>query len=480
MKTLYSLQDLSLNYQVYDNESNRKINITALDNISLDIFKNEFLAIIGSNGSGKTSLGKLLAGLANSYQGDIYYQDKLVDNYNREIFKDVGMVIQEPQNQLLMPTVRKELSYPLENRRWPKEKIMQSISKYARMFKLEDVLDRSPDQLSGGQITSLALASILITEPEVIILDEPDSHFGSGSKSVMREFIDNYRGKKAIILITQYVEETKLSDRIVAFEKGKIVAQGSYEEVIERYYYQKEPLEPEGIRSRKDIKSGEKIIEVQDISYNYNNKNNALDGISLNIYERERIGILGEMGSGKTTLGLIMSGLIEPGAGIVSFKGIPLKNYDELNLRKLVSYSMQFPERALFEDTVAKDIAFGPENVNTRNPGSIIDELTRKFNIAHLHKRHPFTLSGGEKRRVALAGIFAMDTDIIILDEPTSALDRKGIIEFSEFLKSQMDKTIVIISHDIEFITANCNRVIELKRGSIISDLPVEKFISEN
>jgi energy-coupling factor transporter ATP-binding protein EcfA2 len=392
MKTLYSLQDLSLNYQVYDNESNRKINITALDNISLDIFKNEFLAIIGSNGSGKTSLGKLLAGLANSYQGDINYQDKLIDNYNREIFKDVGMVIQEPQNQLLMPTVSKELSYPLENRRWPKEKIIQSISKYARMFKLEDVLDRSPDQLSGGQITSLALASILITEPEVIILDEPDSHFDSGSKSVMREFIDNYRGKKAIILITQYVEETKLSDRIVAFEKGKIVAQGSYEEVIGRYYYQKEPLEPEGIRSRKDIKSGEKIIEVQDISYNYNNKNNALDGISLNIYERERIGILGEMGSGKTTLGLIMSGLIEPGAGIVSFKGIPLKNYDELNLRKLVSYSMQFPERVLFEDTVAKDIAFGPENVNTRNPGSIIDELTRKFNIAHLHKRHPFTV----------------------------------------------------------------------------------------
>ncbi len=469
MNKLYCLKHISLSYSIFDSETTENISIKALDDISLDIYENEFIAIAGRNGSGKTSLGKLMAGLAGSFEGELHYRGKPVKEYNREIFRDVGMVIQEPQNQLLMPTVAKELAYPLENRGVGKNDITTKVFKQSETFGLSAYLERSPDQLSGGQTTALALASILITEPETVILDEPDSHFDDSSKTVLRDFIARYRGKKTIILITQYPEAAQSADRVINISDGKSNQTGM--------------LKRESIRNRKVYDYGNAVestpcLEFQNVSYEYEKNSVALGNINLIINRTERVGIVGGMGAGKTTLGLIASGLLEPTQGQVMVAGMALDKYDEIDLRRKVSYSMQFPERALFGETVRKDIAIGPENLTIENIDDSVDKYINTFNIDKLSNRHPFALSGGEKRRAALAGILAMNTEIVILDEPTAALDIETVNRLTEILYSLEDKTIIIISHDIDFITANCNRVIELKQGRVEADMPVADFLS--
>lgn len=476
MSKLYSLKNINLTYPIYDSVTSERKYIHALKNMSLDINKNEFLAIVGANGSGKTSLGKFLTGLANTYSGELYYKDRLVKEYKRDVFCDVSMVIQEPQNQLLMPTVKKELEYPLKNRKWSSGSIAGKIAEYAEMFSLVEILDKSPDQLSGGQITAVALASILITDPEVVILDEPDSHFDKDSKKVLSKFIRDYRNKKTIIFITQYMNEVKAADRAIVLKKGTVV---NHEKDLKSSVTFGENGKNK-IFYRGDAPTDNNIMELKNISYAYGTDKNVLSEINLTINGNERIGIIGEMGSGKTTLGLIIAGLIKPCHGSIVLDGIPIQSYDEIKLRRRISYSMQFPERALFEETVYKDIATGPNNLNLIKADFQVNKNIQAFKIDHIKNRHPFTLSGGEKRRAALAGILAMDTDIIVLDEPTSALDQEAISEFTKLLCLLKSKTIIIISHDIDFIAANCNRIIGLNRGRIILDQSSKEFFVSN
>ena len=487
MGSIYSLKNINLSYDRVggDQLDDSAKSIPALIDINLEIGANEFIAILGANGSGKSSLGKLLAGIAGKFAGEIYYRGELIKEYRRIHFNDVAMVIQEPQNQILMPTVGEELALPLRNRRLNSDEIEARIRQTADRFGLSGLLDTNPEKLSGGQITSLAIASSLITDPEVIIFDEPDSHLDDKTKAILEKFIEEVRHQKTIVLITQYLDLAKNADRVVVLQEGKIIDVGTANEIsakinsVDGDYN----MTSGGSQVRSQLKpeiSKDVLVTLTNVSYAFDKNHQVISGIDLSIFRSEKIGLVGPIGSGKTTLGLLIAGLLIPLSGEIYYQGKPLSKWDDLELRNEITMAMQLPERALFEETVGDDIAFGPRNMGKADIEEIVNANLERFNISYLKSRHPFMLSGGEKRKTALAGILAMDTEVIILDEPSAGLDYRSTGELVKILNTQPDITMIIISHDLNFIKSTCNRIISLNEGHIASDYPSGNFFEDN
>lgn len=225
------------------------------------------------------------------------------------------------------------------------------------------------------------------------------------------------------------------------------------------------------------------FIEMRDVEFIYGYKTpfekKALSGVNLTISKGEFIGIIGKTGSGKSTLVQLMNGLLVPQRGDVIVDGINTKEKKKVKeIRKRVGLVFQYPEYQLFEETVYKDIAFGPKNL-----GFPDDEVDKKVKEVcelleipqNILEKSPFELSGGQKRRVAIAGILAMDPECLILDEPTAGLDMKGrkrIFNIIERLHREVKKTIILISHNLEDVAALCERVIILNSGKIYFDGP--------
>ncbi|AEM73733.1 energy-coupling factor transporter ATPase [Caldicellulosiruptor acetigenus] len=225
------------------------------------------------------------------------------------------------------------------------------------------------------------------------------------------------------------------------------------------------------------------FIEMKNVEFIYGCKTpfekKALENINLSITKGEFIGIIGKTGSGKSTLVQLMNGLLVPQIGDVVVDGINTKDKKRVKeIRKRVGLVFQYPEYQLFEETVYKDIAFGHQNL-----GFSEDEVKRRVKEVcelleipqQLLEKSPFELSGGQKRRVAIAGILAMDPECIILDEPTAGLDmrgRKRIFNIIERLHKEAKKTIILISHSLEDVAMLCERVIILSKGKIHFDGP--------
>ena len=234
------------------------------------------------------------------------------------------------------------------------------------------------------------------------------------------------------------------------------------------------------------------MIELKNISYSYtaNSSENtvALMNINLKINKGEFIGIAGHTGSGKTTVAQILAGLINPTSGIISVEGREFSDYKEAAraLRNKVGIVFQYPEHQLFEETVYRDIAFGPKNKGLSE--SEIDECVRKSaRLAHLKEelfdKSPFELSGGQKRRVAIAGVLATSPEVLILDEPAAGLDPSGrerLLGELHRIRKEEGTTIALISHSMEDLAQNAERIILLNKGEKYKDAPACEIFSDS
>ncbi len=231
-------------------------------------------------------------------------------------------------------------------------------------------------------------------------------------------------------------------------------------------------------------------IKIENVTYIYNPKSpfetKALDGINIEIADGEFIGLIGHTGSGKSTLIQHLNGLIKPTSGKITVGDLVItgEKVKLADLRKKVGLVFQYPEHQLFEETVYKDIAFGPKNLNLSE--SEIDERVResmelvKLDFESLKERSPFELSGGQRRRVAIAGVLAMKPDILILDEPTAGLDPRGrdeILEQIKYLHDKYQNTVILVSHSMEDIAKLVDRIIVMHGGKIeLQGFPREVF----
>jgi len=232
------------------------------------------------------------------------------------------------------------------------------------------------------------------------------------------------------------------------------------------------------------------IVRLENVQFSYPNSNGflVLKNVSLEINGNEFIGIVGPSGSGKTTLLEIIKGLLNPTKGLVFYDDFSVDAESSISrdISKKIGLLFQFPEKQLFEDTVYEDIAFAPKNfgLDIRDIESAVKKSLNLVDLefSSVESKSPFNLSGGEKRRVALAGVLAMNPDVLMLDEPTTGVDNFGLMKIEKTLRRLHDngKTILIVSHDMDFIFHNVDRIIGIKNGEIIFDGSKSDFFSDH
>ena len=530
---LIDVKNLLFKYKMYSGEKEEVIERTAIDDISLSIKKGDFVGILGHNGSGKSTLAKQLAALLKPSDGVIYVggMDTSKEEQILDIRKTAGMVFQNPDNQLIGNIVEEDVAFGPENMGIPAEEIEKRIAKALASTGMTAYREASPGALSGGQKQKIAISGVLAMEPECIIFDEPTAMIDPESRKELLEAIYDLKRLKniTVIYITHFLQEVSRADYLYVMSHGQITLEGTPEtlfklpeklvennlelpfevalidnlrkkgvQVPEEIYTKKQLLEflkhdfrkdisdikevPNRIEKSKETEST-KGITLKNISYQYKKRGSseekyAIKDISLSIKPGEFVAIVGRTGSGKSTLIQHLNGLLQPQSGEYFFNGENIweKKYDLKKLRQKVALCFQYPEYQLFEENVLKDIAFGPKNL-----GFDKKECEEKARHAmqlvglskELEKVSPFSLSGGQKRRVALAGILAMEPEYLILDEPVAGMDAPGkkiLFDLLHHLNKERGITIVLVSHNMDDVANHADRVLVMEDGQLKMD----------
>ena len=526
----------------------------ALDDVSLEIKQGDFIAILGHNGSGKSTFAKHLNAILMPYEGEVYVAGMNTKENERiwDIRQNAGMVFQNPDNQIIATIVEEDVGFGPENLGVETEEIWKRVNYALERVGMVEYRKHSPNKLSGGQKQRVAIAGVLAMKPKCIILDEPTAMLDpNGRKEVINTIKElNKKEKVTIILVTHYMDEVIDADYVYVMDKGRVALKGTpaevfsnvekiYEigldvpqpteiaylleksgkemtrgilrseeliyQIIARGYIEKHnktkniasnndenrkinDLRTDNNISDKNIsdniyeEADKVILEADNISYVYGEgttyEKKAIDSVSFKINQGEIIGIIGHTGSGKSTLICHLNGLNQASSGEVRYMGKNIydKNEKLSDLRKNVGIVFQYPEYQLFESTVLEDVCFGAKNKGMNKEQAI--ETAKKVLAMvgvgeEFYNRSPFELSGGEKRRVAIAGVLAMMPQVLILDEPTAGLDPKGRDEILNLLKSLNEKeglTIVIVSHSMEDMGKFANRLLVMSKGKLIFD----------
>lgn len=532
-------ENMSFSYEFFDEDSNKNEKLEALKNINISIKEGEFVAVLGHNGSGKSTFAKHLNALLIPEKGNIYING--YDSKNEEniwlIRQSCGMVFQNPDNQIIATIVEEDVAFGAENLGIEPKEIRRRVDNALKSVKMSEYATKSSAYLSGGQKQRIAIAGVLAMKPKCIVLDESTAMLDpTGRKEVLDTIIKlNKEENITVILITHYMEEAVLADRVVIMNEGQVVMDGVPKEIFKNVSRMKElsldvpqvtelsfRLRESGIKMPEDILTIEEmteeiskifegvkinpfpsstqeeqmenknvLLELEDLTYIYGEKSAfekvAVDNVNLKIYESEFISIIGHTGSGKSTLIQHFNGLLKPTRGRVLFRGQDI-NLDKKNLRPLrqkIGLVFQYPEHQLFEVTVFKDVSFGPEKMGL-SPDEVDKRVRESLELVgvpeSVYEKSPFELSGGQKRRVAIAGVLAMKPEILILDEPAAGLDPKGREEILSQIKYMHDKlkiSIILISHSMEDVSRLAERVIVLANGKVIEEGGVKKIFSK-
>ena len=595
------VKDVSYQY-TRRNENDEVIEtLSALSALDFSIETGSFVCILGHNGSGKSTLAKLFNALQLPTEGTILVSgmDSREEKNIFPIRREVGMVFQNPDNQIIASVVEEDVGFGPENIGLPTDEIWQRVNNALSAVHMEAYRLKSPNHLSGGQKQRVAIAGTLAMEPKTVVLDEPTAMLDpSGRKEVLESVLELKRKKGiSIILITHYMEEAVDADRILLMDSGKLVMDGSPCEVfqhverlreyrmdvplitelahklqkkgfpIEKTILKKEELEEELFKLKEEgfslqenftapelpglsELSSEKqyldtasvlqgisgveqeakmqdeqpqaddyIVEAEHLSAIFQEgtamESFALKDLSMKIRRGSLTAVIGHTGSGKSTLVQHLNGLIKAKSGeiFVSFRENPPlvksgksflffkgkktiiekrgrlslseEGFDYRALRFKIGLVFQYPEYQLFEETVLADVMFGPLNQGkTREDAEALakDALASLGIGEELYAKSPFELSGGQKRKVAIAGVLAMGPELLILDEPTAGLDPAGRDElFEEIagLRKNYAMTILLVSHSMDDVARYADEVLVLHQGELKLEGTVEEVFSK-
>lgn len=505
---IFKIEDLSFSYPLAGR--------SALDNVNISINEGEFTVIAGATGSGKSTLLRLLKrelAPLGERSGRIYFKGTPTDDISAEdsSFR-IGFVMQRPEQQIVTDKVWHELAFGLEGMGMPQELIARRVAEMASYFGIEDQYDRSTDELSGGQKQLLNLASVMVMDPDVLILDEPTAQLDPITAA---DFLATLKKLNTDLSLTVIIVEHRLEeliplcDRLIVLDKGRVIENGSPREVVRalsdngellcalptatRLYHKlcaigDCPLTPkEGRRFITENYSNEiralpkqakahkdsPALELKDVYFRYErNSRDVLHGLNLKIFENEIFCIVGGNGCGKSTTLSVCSGIATPYSGQVKIFGKKIKEYKNGSLyRECLTLLPQDVQTVFLRNTVREELA-----------DAGVDESALPFDLSHHYEKHPYDLSGGEQQLLALAKALATKPRLLLLDEPTKGLDaykRKLIIRTLKELSAN-GITVVAVTHDVEFAAECADRVAMFFRGDAVSVGTPEEFFSEN
>ena len=511
----------------------------ALSGLDMTVKEGEFILLTGPSGCGKTTFCRCLNGLIpHFYSGELKGEVEVaglstLDHPTTELAQHVGLIFQNPDNQIFALTVEKDVAFGLENLGVSKERMVEAVDWALEVTGISGLRHRATHELSGGQKQRLAIASILAMRPKVVVLDEPTSFLDPVGAERIFEVLDalNREYRMTVILIEHRVDlAVRYVDRVIVFAGGELINDGLPVEVftaestrlsgvsVPRIVELSKRLSRRGIvlkepfltadlfveemerrlpkKGRKRPERGTKglgrpaeeqrnspIIEVSDVSYAYPSGVEALRDVSFTIHRGEFVAIMGENGAGKTTLAKHFNGLLKPQRGRVVVDGVDVSEVSVASLARKVGLVFQNPDDQLFSENVEEEISFALRNFGFDSEiiEKRVDWALNLLDIGRYRKSSPFILSGGERKRVALASVLAWDPEVVILDEPTIGQDygqKERLRHFLMQLRAQ-GKTTIIVTHDVEFAAECGPRIILMAGGEIIADGPTERIMTD-
>lgn len=446
--------------------------IQALKNVNLTVEKGELALIIGKSAVGKSTLMKLMKSEI-APKGEI--SGEIIVNGR------VGYVSQNVEENIVCDKVRSELSFGLTNMGALADEIELSVAEVASYFNLESKLDNDISTLSGGEKQMVNLASVMIMKPDVLVLDEPTSQLDPISASRFIAMINQLHSDFGITVIMSIHSADEIfttADSIILVDNATVVLKSNQHEMVEflkanmpemlgvvptqmRLYESVDTvLDCRNVLKAKQLVSidvdkvcGDDAVKIKSVSFAYKKGRDVIDALSLNIKQGSINAVIGANGCGKTTLLKVIAGVKKHYRGRIKADG-------------KISMLCQNPFDLFTRDRCADEVEFG--------------ELTELLEIDDIKNQHPYDLSGGQAGRLALAKVIQTGADIILLDEPTKALDSALKIKLASILKQlcAQGKTIVIVSHDIEFVGEYADVVSFMSRGKIVATDDRQSFFS--
>ena len=543
-------EQVRFQYKKRDVDGNVIATEEILKGVDLTIKKGEFIALLGRNGSGKTTFSKQLNAILRPSEGTVTIDEMGTRDAEKlyEIRQRVGMVFQNPDNQMVAANVEEEVAFGPENLGMESDTIVARVKQALEQVRMWKRRKTAPNHLSGGQKQRIAIAGILAMHPDYIVLDEPTAMLDpKGRKEVMEALQRlNQEQEMTVILITHDMEEAALASRVILLADGQVRFDGTPEKFfgadvllaemgmeaplsyrVRKFIdsdvfvekvgdaredeaatgkrknlseYDKSGREWEVSSELVDKKKNEKaeaetdeknqdLLSLQHVSYIYSPgtayEKVALDDVSLSLGKGEIVGLAGHTGSGKSTMIQLLNGLLKPTGGTVTFEGkdIHAKGYSGNYLRSRVGMVFQYPEHQMICDTVWEDVAFGPgkQGLTEEACKTRVEEALRFVDLPEkYYQASPLQLSGGQKRRVAIAGVLAMHPEYIILDEPAAGLDAEGKREIFDRIRRMSREQgigVLLVSHSMEDLAEYADRIIVLDDGKkILDDRPAEVF----
>ena len=509
--------------------------VVALDHVSFSIPAGKRTCIVGANGSGKSTVASILSGLSAPDEGTVTFLGTTVVTDGQADFEayktirpQLGLVFQNPEDQIICSVVADDIAFGLENLQVPSDQITPLVEEQITLGTLTEFASENPQMLSGGQQQRVAISGALVMKPQILILDEPSAALDVVHRNNVMGLVEKLRAAgKTIVHVTHFMDEVVSADHVIALDDGHVAFEGTPEALFEQHelvecLHLEEPFAyqvahalnnrgivvckspsaervlseltgllataAQGARSADAATAGcdatgsvseSAVVSVCDVTFSYQKP--VLKNISVDVQKGSHVAVIGSTGSGKSTLARLICALDTPDSGSLCVAGLDTRQ--KQNRRKLhgiVGYVMQRPERQLFAQTVAEDVAFGPTNLglSSCDVASAVNAALELVGLSHKADASPFELSGGQQRLCALAGVIAMQPKVLVLDEPTSGLDPYYCSELRKIINAVLEDgcTVIELTHSMED-AAETDQTIVLHEGNLVfSGSPQQTF----
>jgi energy-coupling factor transporter ATP-binding protein EcfA2 len=506
------------------------VKVWTLRELSLNILQGQSVLLAGASGSGKSTFCRICTGLIPHFHGGELIGQVFVDGLDTRqypvsrLFSHAGLVFQNPDAQLFNQTVEAELAYGLESLGLAPAEIEKRLAWAADLVGLAPLLSRPPHTLSGGEKQRVTLGAILSLRPRLLLLDEPFTHLDPEGAEVLRDILRTILAEGIAVVVVEHRLHEVIADfgRFIVLHKGQVVMDGPPSQVLSRdisgYGLNLPPLMrlfhdlewagvpltieealrqlkaqnllatvPPKLGFPKDNKQlplfrsegRNRVVEMEDVWFNYNGKS-ALRGISLTLTRGECIALVGRNGAGKTTLVKHLNGLLKPNQGTVKVLGHVTHKIPVAELARHVGFAWQNSNDQLFQASVKEEVLTGPKALHAYDP-AWCNKLFERFALNPLLDRSPFQLSEGQKKRVSFAVALAVQPELVVLDEPTAGQDEPFRRELGKLIKEfrAEGRTVVLVTHDLEFAAEHASRWIALADGEIVADGSPEKVMAD-
>lgn len=511
----------------------------ALDELDFSVEKGEFIGIIGENGAGKSTLSQAIMGLVPQFYKGAYGGTVMVDGIEAgrtpvaQLCGHVGLVFQNPFNQLsgAKDNVYEEVAFGMQNLGVPAEEMKGRVEEALKLLDIWQYRDRNPFDLSGGQMQRVAIASVLVMRPDVMILDEPTSQLDPEGSDEVFKAVETLTGSGiTILMIEQKIEKlAAYCDRILLLHKGKQIAFDTPQKVfsmpdLNNYGIQAPAFtrickaegvtladgtypvtveEAAGVLREKRLEasacadggeraqraagaeaaqaggpaesagSSDEQFCIEKLDFSYLADVPVLKNLNMKL-DKCPTAIIGQNGAGKTTLVKLLKGLLKPISGSIYFHGEDISGKTVAMLAGNVGYVFQNPDDQIFKYNVMDEILFGPLNIgmDAERAKKEAERALKLTGLTGKENENPYDLELYERKMTAIASVLAMDTDVLILDEPTIAQDWKGRQIIGGIIRSlsERGKLVIAILHDMDFVAENFERVIIMAHGQVLAD----------